>query len=69
MENLEKPQNCQNWGVGACPGQHGTCTCMYDTWSSLEYSKVLQTNFAAGSNIQLYNYVYKWISYVLFEAF
>ena len=23
-ENLEKPQNCQNWGVGACSGQYGT---------------------------------------------
>ena len=22
-ENLEKPQNCQNWGVGACSGQYG----------------------------------------------
>ena len=20
MENLEKPQNCQNWGMGACKG-------------------------------------------------
>ena len=33
MENLEKPQNCQSWwlstctGMGACPGQYGTCTC------------------------------------------
>ena len=24
-ENLEKPQNCQKWGVGACSGQYGTC--------------------------------------------
>ena len=23
MENLEKPQNCQNWGVGTCSGQYG----------------------------------------------
>jgi len=25
MENLEKPQNCQNLGVGACLGQYGKC--------------------------------------------
>ena len=24
-ENLEKPQNCQNWGVDACSGQYGSC--------------------------------------------
>ena len=24
-EDLEKPQNCQNLGVGACPGQYDTC--------------------------------------------
>jgi len=24
MENLKKPQNCQNWGVGACVGV-GAC--------------------------------------------
>ena len=24
-ENLEKPQNCQNWGVGTCSEQHQTC--------------------------------------------
>ena len=24
-ENLKKPQNCQNWGVGACLGQYGMC--------------------------------------------
>ena len=24
MENLEKPQNCQNWGVGACLGQYSS---------------------------------------------
>ena len=23
-KNLEKPQNCQNWGVGTCLGQYGT---------------------------------------------
>ena len=23
MENLKKPQNCQNWGVAACSGQYG----------------------------------------------
>ena len=22
-ENIVKPQNCQNWGVGACSGQYG----------------------------------------------
>ena len=22
--NPEKPQNCRNWGVGACPGQYGS---------------------------------------------
>ena len=26
MEELKKPQNCQNWGVGACPGQYGMRT-------------------------------------------
>ena len=25
-ENLEKLQNCQKWGVGACSGQYGTCS-------------------------------------------
>ena len=24
-ENLEKPQNCQNWGVDTCSGQYGSC--------------------------------------------
>ena len=24
-EDLEKPQNCQNRGVGTCPGQYGIC--------------------------------------------
>ena len=28
-ENLEKPQNCQNWGVAACQGQYGTVPIMY----------------------------------------
>ena len=28
MENLEKPQNCQNWGVGACLGM-GACSGQY----------------------------------------
>ena len=34
IENLEKPQNCQNWGVGACSGvgaclgQYGIFTCI-----------------------------------------
>ena len=23
-ENPEIPQNCQNWGMGACPGQYGS---------------------------------------------
>ena len=23
MEDLKKPQNCQNWGVGACQGHYG----------------------------------------------
>ena len=26
MEDLQKPQNCQNWGVSACPGQYGSTT-------------------------------------------
>ena len=30
-ENLEKPQNCQNWGVGACSGM-GACSGQYGTW-------------------------------------
>ena len=29
-ENSEKPQNCQNWGVGACPGM-GICLGHYGT--------------------------------------
>ena len=30
-ENPEKPQNCQNWGVGTCPGQNGktVVTCSF----------------------------------------
>ena len=28
MEGFEKPQHCQNWRVGDCPGQYGsTCSC------------------------------------------
>ena len=27
-EDLEKIQNCQNWGVGACPGQYGISVCL-----------------------------------------
>ena len=30
-ENLEKPQNCQNWVVGACTGI-GTCLGQYGNY-------------------------------------
>ena len=34
MENLEKPHNCQNWGVGTCTGM-GTCSGQYGKYKLL----------------------------------
>ena len=38
-ENLEKPQNCQNWGVGTCSGM-GACSGQYgNTLLSKQFSQ------------------------------
>ena len=31
-ENLEKPQNCQNWGVGTCAAGMGACSGQYSMY-------------------------------------
>ena len=38
-ENLKKPQNYQNWGVGACPGQYGIVMlyCVLETFAILPF--------------------------------
>ena len=43
-ENLKKPQNYQNWGVGTCPGQYGTVilycvieTCHFNLYTLRSY--------------------------------
>ena len=34
MQRTSKPQNCQNWRVGACSGQYGTL------FHSLEWNEI-----------------------------
>ena len=40
MENPEKPQNCQKWGVGACTGM-GTCSGQYGMYLQCMYNVCL----------------------------
>ena len=51
MENLEKPQNCQNWGVGACLGM-GACSGQYgnQTTNGAKFSQDVHLHVAQSSN-------------------
>ena len=61
-EDLEKPQNCQNRGVGTCPGQYCICFTRHAYYlvmhlPEIKYSEVISVHTAAVSFLQTPTYL------------
>ena len=60
-ENLEKPQNCQNWRVGACSGQYSIITKMLlSSIILLQITRRKADEFTEGKSIPQCQVMLKW---------